>query len=190
MLLKCSSKLTQQKLGINTQEFMEPNLKELTQSDSIESDFTSSQSGLGVSSSQSDSNKSSKLPKKDRRRVDLRLTLHGHQFRLQAYEDTLDGQCILWLKSLPKRERDDKIIEALLASYYPYALVRAKEQGEDITDEEIRQAASLSVNQLFTQMERIEFSRLHDYHSSDPQQEINDWETARALIKARIGVKD
>jgi len=57
MLLKCSSKLTPKKLGINTQEFREPNRKELTQSDSIESNFTSSQSGLGVSSSQSDSNK-------------------------------------------------------------------------------------------------------------------------------------
>jgi hypothetical protein len=66
----------------------------------------------------------------------------------------------------------------------------AKQQDEDVTDEEIRQAALWSVNQLFAQMERIEFSRLHDYHSSDPQQEINDWETARTLIKARIGVKD
>jgi len=166
---------------------MEPNLKELTQSDSIESDFSSSQSGLGVSSSQSDSNELSKLPKTDRRRVDLRLTLHGHQFRLQAYEDTLDGQLIKWLKSLPKREREDKIMEALVAFNYPCALSMAKQQGEDITDEEIRQAASRSVNQLFTQMERIEFSRLHDHHSSDPHQEIKDWETARALIKARIG---
>ncbi len=173
---------------------MEPNRKELTQSGRIsfpiESDFTSSQSGLGVSSSQSDSNKSSKSPKKNRRRVDLRLTLQGHQFRLQAYEDTLDGQLILWLKSLPKRERDDKIMEALLAFDYPCILSMAKQQGEDITDEEIRQAALWSVNQLFAQMERIEFSRLHDYHSSDPQQEINDWETARTLIKARIGVKN
>jgi hypothetical protein len=169
---------------------MEPNLNELTQSDSMESDFTSSQSGSGVGSSQSDSNKSSKSPKKDRRRVDLRLTLHGHKFRLQAYEDTLDGQSILWLKSLPKRERDENVMQALLASYYPYALLMAKQQGEDITDEEIRQAASWSVNLLFTQIERIEFSRLHDYQNEDPQQEINDWETARALIKARIGVKD
>jgi hypothetical protein len=170
---------------------MEPNRKELTQSGRIsfpiESGLTSSQSGLGVTSSSSESNKSSKSPKKNRRRVDLRVTLHGHKFRLQAYEDTPDGQLLLWLKSLPKRERDEKIMEALRLCYYPYALAWARDQGEDITVEEIQRAARGSLNQLTTQMERNQFFLIHDHQNSDPQQEIKDWETARALVKARLG---
>ncbi len=39
----------------------------------------------------------------------------------------------------------------------------------------------------FPQMERTQFFLIHDHQNTDPQQEIKDWETARALVKARIG---
>jgi hypothetical protein len=161
---------------------MEPNRKEVTQSEKISFPIES-----GLTSSPSESNKSSKSPKKNRRRVDLRVTLHGHKFRLQAYEDTPDGQLLLWLKSLPLRERSEKIMEALRVCYYPYALAQAQEQGEDIADEEIQRAARTSAAQLLEQMVFIQFLVLHEHHSRDPQQEIKDWETARALVKARLG---
>jgi len=141
----------------------------------------------GGISSLTNSNKPQTKPEKNRRRVDLRVTLHGHKFRLQAYEDTPDGQLLLWLKSLPLRERSEKIMEALRVCYYPYALAKAKEQGEDIADEEIQRAARTSAAQLLEQMVLIQFQAIHEHHSRDPQQEIKDWETARALVKARLG---
>lgn len=137
-----------------------------------------------------DSNKSKQKLQKNRRRVDLRVTLHGYKFRLQAYEDTQDGQLLLWLKSLPKRERDGKIMEALQAFYSPDALAWAREHDEDfkdITDEEIQRAAWLSLSQIIAQMESIEFLLIHDTSNLDPQQQIEDWEMARALVKARLG---
>lgn len=146
--------------------------------------------GEGLISEPTDSHKSSNKPKKNRRRVDLRLTLHGYKFRLQAYEDTADGQLLLWLKSLSKRERDGKIMEAMLAFYSPDALANAREHDEDfkdITDEEIQRAACLSLSQIITQMESIEFLLIHEENNLDPQQQIEDWETARALVKARLG---
>lgn len=136
------------------------------------------------------SNKSKSKLDKTRRRVDLRMTLYGHKFRLQAYEDTQTGKLLLWLKSLPLRERDEKIMEALQAFYYPDALMKARENSEefkDITDEKIKQAGWLSLNQMITQMESIEFLLIHDLNNLDPQQKLKDWETARALVKGRIG---
>ncbi len=172
---------------------MEQNPKEGTQSDltsfPIESDLISSQSGLGISSV-SESKKLSQSPKKNRRRLDLRVTLHGHKFRLQAYEDTPDGQLIKWLKSLPLRERSERIMTAMLAFYYPQALAWARENDadfKDITDEEIQRAAWLSLSQIITQMESIEFLLIHEENNLDPRQQIKDWETARALVKARLG---
>lgn len=94
--------------------------------------------GEGLISSPTDSHKLSNKPQKNRRRVDLRVTLRGHKFRLQAYEDTPDGRLLLWLKSLPKRERDLRIMEALQVFYYPDALAWAREHDEefkDITDD-------------------------------------------------------
>lgn len=96
--------------------------------------------GEGLMDEPTDFHKSSNQPKKNRRRVDLRLTLHGYKFRLQAYEDTADGRLLLWLKGLSKRERDGKIMQAMLAFYYPQVLVWARENDadfKDITDEEI-----------------------------------------------------
>lgn len=146
--------------------------------------------GEGLMDEPTDSHKSSNKPKKNRRRVDLRLTLHGYKFRLQAYEDTADGQLLLWLKSLPLRERHERIMEAMLAFYYPQALVWARENDadfKDITDEEIQRAALLSLSQIITQMESIEFLLIHEENNLDPRQQIEDWETARALVKARLG---
>ncbi len=144
----------------------------------------------GFISSPTNSNKLMKKPQKNRRRVDLRVTLHGYKFRLQAYEDTQDGQLLLWLKSLPLRERHERIMEALGCFYYPQALAWARENDEefeDLKDEEIERAAWLSLTQIIAQMESIEFLLIHDTGNLDPQQEINDWETARALVKARLG---
>lgn len=146
--------------------------------------------GEGLISSSTDSHKSSNKLKKNRRRLDLRVTLHGHKLRLQAYEDTPDGQLLLWLKSLPKRERDEKIMEAMLAFYYPEALANAREHDpefKDVLDEEIQRAVRGSFSQIIAQMESIEFLLLHEENHLDPQQEIKDWETARSLVKARLG---
>lgn len=144
----------------------------------------------GLISSSTDSHKSSNQPKNNRRRVDFRLTLHGHKFRLQAYEDTQEGQLLLWLKGLPKRERDGKIMEAMLAFYYPAALAWLREHDEefkDVKDEDIQKATWLSLNQIIAQMESIEFLLIHEENHLDHKQEIKDWETARALVKARLG---
>ncbi len=36
-------------------------------------------------------------------------------------------------------------------------------------------------------MEVIEFMLIHDGDKKEPQQEIEDWEMARAVVKARLG---
>jgi hypothetical protein len=164
------------KSEIDLGKFMKPTWEEGTDQDFI--------------NEPTDSNKSKQKPQKNRRRVDLRVTLHGYKFRLQAYEDTPDGQLLLWLKSLPLRERHERIMEAMLAFYYPQALAWARENDADfkeLKDEEIERAAWLSVSQLIAQMESIEFLLIHDANNLDPQQQIEDWETARALVKARLG---